>query len=257
MDQVYLNRPNVCELLRSKIRDYKKKHPRLNSSQIARKFGIATSTFNRIENNDIRNPSIDQAVKVLRGVGSAEDVADFLRTYYPEIHEGMLDYYVASAQTSILDDSIDSYFRDESIYKMMMLATSNCGLSENYVLQEFGRSGHQKFMKLASKGVLINKNGRFFSSKKDVYLSNISASKVSSFLHEDISKDHRVGIDVKGRSTLIYESVDLKSIKNDLKVLTEDYIHDVRKILKSEKNKGEDLVVLSNLVNCIEQGDMF
>jgi len=256
MDKVFLNRPNVCEVLRTKIREYKREHPRLNSSQIARKFGIATSTFNRIENSDIRNPSIDQAVKILRGVGSSEDVADFIRTYYPEIHEGLYEYFVESSKAQTLDESVEKYFCDESTYKMMMLATSSCGLDENYVLQEFGRNGHKVFMKLASKGVLVNRDGRFYSSSKDVYLSNFTAAKISSHLQDEISKNHLVDIQVKGNSSLMYESVDYEKIKLELKNLTEDYLLDVRKLLKSEKNRGENLVVVSNLVSNLQQGDV-
>ena len=47
----------------------------------------------------------------------------------------------------------------------MLIASTKSGLSENYVLQEYGRSGHKKFMKLAANGYLINKNGNFLFNK--------------------------------------------------------------------------------------------
>jgi len=249
MDKVYLNRPNACEVLRTRIRQYKREHPRLNSSQIARKFGVATSSFNRIENNDIRNPSIDQAVKILRGCASNEDVADFIRMYYPEIHEGLFEYFVESSKTATLDESVEKYFCDESTYKMMMLATSKCGLDENYVLQEFGRAGHKTFMKLAAKGVLVNRDGRFFAASKDVYLDNVTSAKISSFVHDDMSKKYMVGAEVKGNSSILYETINYEKIKQELKQLTEDYMLDVRRVLKDPKNTGDDLFIVSNLAH--------
>lgn len=256
MDKVYLERPNVCEVLRTKIKAYKREHPRLNSSQIARKFGIATSTFNRIENKDIRNPSIEQAVKVLRGTGGNEEVAGFIRTYYPDIHEGLLEYFVESTKDSQLEDSVEKYFCDEATYKMMMLATTKLGLSESYVLQEFGRSGHKTFMKLASKGILVNRNNRFFASDKDIYLDSSTSSKVASLEFDMIAKKQMVGEDFKGSSMLWYESVDFQKIKSDLKALTEDYDNSVRKLLKDPRNTGQDLVTVTSLASISGMGGL-
>jgi transcriptional regulator with XRE-family HTH domain len=248
MDKVYLNRPNVCEVLRSKIRAYKKEHPRLNSSQIARKFGIATSTFNRIENLDIRNPSIDQAVKILRGVGSSEDVADFIRMYYPEIHEGLFEYFVETSKMNDVNESIEKYFHDEATYKMMLYASSYSGLDENFVLQEFGRSGHKTFMKLAAKGILVNKNGRFYTASKDNYVDDYSAAKIASFICDELAHNNKIGEQLTGRFELVYASVDMMKIGAELKTLTEDYYLEARKIIKDQNNAGETLVTLCNLV---------
>ncbi|OIQ18405.1 MAG: hypothetical protein BM556_09085 [Bacteriovorax sp. MedPE-SWde] len=251
MDKVYLNRPNACEVLRTRIRQYKREHPRLNSSQVARKFGVATSSFNRIENNDIRNPSIDQAVKILRGCGSNEDVADFIRMYYPEIHEGLFEYFVESSKTETLDESVEKYFCDESTYKMMMLATSKCGLDENYVLQEFGRAGHKTFMKLAAKGVLVNRDGRFFAASKDVYVTDVMMCNISKYMFEEATQKYNIGEECIGMTALHYESIDLGKIGNDLKALTEDYHMSVQKLLKNPNNHGDQLVAVSSIVNFI------
>lgn len=252
MDKVYLNRPSVCEVLRAKIQKYKREHPRLNSSQIARRFGVSSSTFNRIENNDIKNPSIDQAIKILRGIGDCEGVADFVRTYYPDIHEGLFEYFVESAQATVLDESVEKYFCDESTYKMMMLATSKCGLDENYVLQEFGRTGHQKFMKLAAKGILVNRDGKFFTSAKDVYLNIGTTAELNKFLYKSVREEfNSYGELSSSRQMLVYESVDRSVVRKELNDLCDEFNAKVTRVLRNPKNAGNDCVAFSTLFSQI------
>lgn len=249
MDKVYLERPNVCELLQSHIKSYRKDHPRLSGAQIARRFGVTTSTLGRIENGDIKTPTIDQAVKILRACVGAEAVADFMRTYYPDIHHGLLDYFKMSSERVELDEDIEQYFCDESTYMMMLFATTKRGLSENWVLQEYGRSGHQKFMKLAAKGVFKNKDGRFFASELDVTITPFATFKMMEFINKQSAEECKtLGQPQDIGSVFEYRNVDIKKMRDELFEAFDNYNQNILGLLKKYENSGNDLLVIHNLV---------
>lgn len=254
MDKVYLERPNVCELLQSHIKSYRKDHPRLSGAQIARRFGVTTSTLGRIENGDIKTPTIDQAVKILRACVGAEAVADFMRTYYPDIHHGLLDYFKMSSERVELDEDIEQYFCDESTYMMMLFATTKRGLSENWVLQEYGRSGHQKFMKLAAKGVFKNKDGRFFASEMAAAISVHSNFKIMEFINKKAAEEVlSLNAADSTKSYFEYNNVNFVKISSQIKQILDDCKYEISALLNKPDNAGNDIVIVNNLLKVIKE----
>ena len=254
MDKVYLDRPNICEVLQEKILKYKRKHPRFSGSQIARKWGLSTSSLNRIENGDIKTPTIDQSIKILKGVGVDKDIVEFIRTYYPEIHESLFAYYIETSESVELEKSLETYFQDESTYKMMLLASTKSGLKENFILQEYGRDGHKKFMKLASKGYLIHDNGSFFIPGVDVHLDQLSSLKVGQFLLKSLSQDFLVKGELEQTDfRLEYHNINFEKVEDELYSLINDFNFELKKILKNKNNHGDDVFVTSQLNTIINQ----
>ena len=76
---------SLCFFLRSKIREYKKAHPNFSSSQLARNWGLSSSSFNRIENLEVRVPNVDQVEKILKGCAKEEEILPILKKYYPSL----------------------------------------------------------------------------------------------------------------------------------------------------------------------------
>jgi transcriptional regulator with XRE-family HTH domain len=79
------------EFLQKKIQEYKMAHPRYSSAQIARFWGLSTSSLNRLENQETKKPSIEQAVKILNGVGIKENLFEILNDFYPELKNLFLE----------------------------------------------------------------------------------------------------------------------------------------------------------------------
>lgn len=77
----------LVEFLQQKIREYKKAHPRYSSSQIAKLWGLSTSSLNRIENLETKRPSVEQALRILKGVGFKDNLIETLAKFYPELNE--------------------------------------------------------------------------------------------------------------------------------------------------------------------------
>lgn len=253
MDKVYLERPNICEVLQKKIRKYKRQHPRFSGSQIARKWGLSTSSLNRIENGDIRNPTIIQSIKVLKGTCGNQEIVEFMRTYYPDIHESLFAYFTESSRSSVTDEDVENYFCDEDTYRMMMLADSKCGLSENYILQEFGRAGHKKFMKLAAKGIVSNIDGRFYTKEKNYILSDKASLKITEYTAKQIEQNINVFDSYPFKGFVCYESVNMDKVKDQINALMNDFKFEMIKILKDPENAGEDLFTITNLATKINQ----
>lgn len=249
MDRVYLDRPTLCEVLSKKIRDYKKKNARLNSSQIAKSFGIATSTFNRIENLDINKPSVDQMVKILEGTGDSIDVTECLREYFPELHENVSKHYSNVYKKREAEECYQKYFEDESTYKLLLKATTKAGLREQEVVEELGNRGHKIFMKLASEGVFKNINGKFYADTDRITVKNQCAVRISEFLYKDLYEYIKLGRDDdQYLSNISYSSLDFNKVKGELKALYDDFNSKVKIIMKDPKNIGEDVIISSNLL---------
>ena len=128
------------------------------------------------------------------------------------------------------------------------MASTDSGLSENYVLQEYGRDGHKKFMKLAAKGYLINKNGNFFIPGVDIHLDEFTCYKVGQNLLKDLTQD----LLIKGQLNntdyrLEYRNVDFSKIKPKVTSLISDFNFELNKLLKDQNNKGDDTFVSSQL----------
>ena len=75
----------LSEFLKDQIWRYKKAHPRYSSSQIAKLWGLSTSSLNRIENLETKKPSVEAAVRILKGVGQEDNLFETLEKFYPEL----------------------------------------------------------------------------------------------------------------------------------------------------------------------------
>lgn len=256
MEKVYLERPSVCELLQEKLKKFRKEHPKLTGAQISRRMNITTSTLNRIESGDIKTPTIDQAVKILRKCCCNGEVAMYMKQYYPDIHSVMLEYFKEAASSTQVYENLDQYFCDESTYLMMLFATTPLGLSENWVLQEYGRNGHQKFMNLAARGVFKNFNGRFFATNEFGELTNHSNYQISLLalfstiqnISKELVEDIVIGKSPKSAICgLEYINVNFDKISDRLKELNKNYYSDIKHLIYQKENQGEDLLIVSNL----------
>jgi len=131
LTDVYQSEPSgeLCLILRDRIRDYKKKHPRLSSQQIAKRFNMASSTFNRIENMDIKTPSLDQLIKVLRGTGNLGELLGFLEKFYPEISKTYSNYYNKFPNTQG-SESYNRFIENPKYFKILLMIVTG-GLSKD------------------------------------------------------------------------------------------------------------------------------
>ena len=141
MSTFALENEDLCQALRRRVKHYKREHPALSSQQIAKRFNMSSSTLNRIENQDIKNPTIDQVLKVLRGTGETDDLLGFIEEFYPDIADTYKKVYSHNMERRFVEVDHERYFKDKSTFSIMLLSLTGKGTSRREVRDLFGRGG--------------------------------------------------------------------------------------------------------------------
>ncbi|ATH06679.1 hypothetical protein BIY24_01610 [Halobacteriovorax marinus] len=149
----------IANILAEHIATYKKSHPNLSSQQIAKKFGVTSSSFNRIEKGDVSNPTIDQVVKILGGVGRHAEIVGYLNDYYPIISKTFRDYYVLE-DGSNSGDKIKHFIQQREFCVLILYSLVGDGVSREEIRRIFGEVGESRLQYLIEQNVLsVNTDG--------------------------------------------------------------------------------------------------
>lgn len=132
---------SVAQELRSRILEYKKKKPSLSSHEIAKNFGIPASTFNRIENLDIKTPSFEQIVKVLSATGNDEDLIKYLDKKFPQMTRMMAQKYATLGNTKIMKAEMQDALTNPRYSKIVTLILCKKWTDKKYIKDMFGLDG--------------------------------------------------------------------------------------------------------------------
>ncbi|EQC48340.1 hypothetical protein M899_1450 [Bacteriovorax sp. BSW11_IV] len=226
---------NLCEKLRERIRSYKVAHPGLSSSQIAKSFNISSSAFGRLENGDIRFPSLDLVLRVLRGTG-CKNILQYLEEYFPEIAKTYKEVYLSNGESQYVDLSLEKYFEDPDLFIYMLLSYSDSGFSRVEVEELFGLTGVMAIEYLKKNNAIVERNGIFFGSDKFSVMSGKSIKKLAintlETCHEPTSDS----------SFLVYssQSIDLKKVNKEITALLRETHTKMQQILNDKNNFGDD-----------------
>jgi transcriptional regulator with XRE-family HTH domain len=144
---------------------YKYKNPRLSSQQVAKKFGMSSSTLNRIQNLDIKEPTLNQVIKVLKGTGRSDELIDYLNIYFPDIPKVFEERMEGSGDFA--NANLMRFFESRDTFLIMLLAYSGIGVTEEEVQHYFGIYGVSQLKMLVEEGVLTKKDSRYFGDDHD------------------------------------------------------------------------------------------
>lgn len=239
-----MNSDHVAELgcfLKDCIQKIKEKSPHLSSNAISTKLRIATSTFNRIENLEVKKPTLDHALKIVRAACGDGEVKKFIEKFYPNMLSNFLKVYSENSNIPFVKLEAESYFEDPGTYELMMMATTAFGITREKTSIEFGNRGLKALDKLLEKGILIEINGVISNSE------NINASQetIQKLLLNLVGISYDLdGLDAEKRNWLSvqYESVN----KEKVLPIASEIIHEANKKLRyaftDPKNKGQDII---------------
>ena len=166
------DKPEILHELRRRINSYKKLHPNLTSQQISKRFGMSNSTFHRIENMELRKPTFDQIVKVLKGVGADKDLVQLLTANYPDIMDSIQSTVEESLEKDRMSNDVIDMMGDDVYGKIMRFIRSD-SVSEDEITKEFGEDGLRKAEWLYLNGYIKKAGEKSFVGLK--------VRKVSSF----------------------------------------------------------------------------
>ncbi|CBW25248.1 hypothetical protein BMS_0323 [Halobacteriovorax marinus SJ] len=227
----------IANILAEHIATYKKSHPNLSSQQIAKKFGVTSSSFNRIEKGDVSNPTIDQVVKILGGVGRHAEIVGYLSKHYPIVSKTFRDFYTTEDGVNS-GDKLSIYIQKRE-FALLILYTLVCkDVTKSEIKRVFGEIGELRLEKLIEENVIsVDMKGFVGEVNHFIKLDPQAAISISKTLLDECFE---VYVDGDWNSMLW---VDCKRVKKDvvpevINILNQAY-KDIDNILSDEKNEGD------------------
>lgn len=238
METAVSNNETIVDALALRIRTYKKEHPNLSGAQIARRFNMTSSSLNRIENGDVRVPTIDQVLKVLRGTGASGDILKYLDANYPSIAETYREVY-DTRNTEFISQDLECHLNDKDKFLIILLALTGDGTTREEVLCEFGRKGLSELEYLLEKGHLVEEDGVIGKNDK---ILNTSFETLKNLLSYSVDQCFDSSNMLSGENYIAYSSIGInkeKALKRIIGVMKEAQ-REISEILSDPDLEGND-----------------
>jgi hypothetical protein len=249
MDSVQFT--DIKDFLSDCIKSIKKTYPNLSSVQLAKKLDLPSSSFSRFENREIKKPSFSLALKIVREACGETRVQDFIKLHYPDMYNNLAKTYPGNVDIEFIPQAAEIFFEDSTSFELMMMATTNAGLTKEVVIAEFGKRGLLTLEKLVEKNVLKDLNGKFTLGTK----VNAGQKTVKMLLQNLINSSY--DLDAFGTQenwlSVQYESVNLTKVKPKVRDACVRANKELREIFNDPENAGTDVMwaglVMDSLLN--------
>lgn len=232
---------DLKEFLSDCIKSIKKSYPNLSSVQLAKKLDLTTSTFSRFENREIKKPTFNHALKIVREVCGETRLQDFIKTHYPEMYDNLAKTYPGNSNLEFMPEEAEVYLQDSTTFELLMMATSNAGLSKDVVVAEFGNRGLLALENLITKKILIEQNHIFTLGMKNVNFGQDTVKKLLQNLVNSSYDLDAFGTQVNWLSVQ-YESVNAGKVTPKLRDVYVKANKEIREIFNAPENAGSDVM---------------
>lgn len=231
---------DLSDFLESCVSKIKKSYPRFSSLQLAKRLGIPNSTFDRISKKEVTTPSFNYALKIVQEVCEDESVQSFIKKFYPKMYEDFSTVYPGNKDVPFVAPEAEPYFQDPSTFELMLMATTNAGLTRAKTLEEFGKRGISTLDKLIQNGILKEENDKIsiegpVNAKQDT-VHRVLQNLVK--LNYDLESfgDHKNWLSVQ------YESVKSEVVVPKLREICIEANQKIRELMNAPESKGSDVV---------------
>ncbi len=232
---------DLKEFLSDCIKSIKKSYPNLSSVQLAKKLELTTSTFSRFENREIKKPTFNHALKIVREACGETRVQDFIKIHYPEMYKNLAKTYPGNSELEFLPEEAEVFLQDQTTFELIMMATSNAGLRKEVVITEFGNRGLLALENLIAKKILIEQNQIFTLGMKNV---NFGQETVKKLLQNLVNSSYDLNAfgTQKNWLSVQYESVDKNLVTPKLRDVYIKANKEIREIFNAPENAGPDVM---------------
>lgn len=231
---------DLSEFLASCVGRIRKSYPKFSSLQLSKRLGIPNSTFDRITKKEVKRPSFNYALKIVQEVCGEESVQSFIKKYYPNMYEDFNKVYSGNQDVPFVSPEAESYFRDATTYEIMIMATTEAGITKEIAKEEFGKKGLSILERLLSENVLKEKNGKISINGP----INANQETVHKLLSNLIQMNYDV--DAFGNKdnwlSLQYISANAEYVQPRLLEVFKNTNGEIREILNSPMAQGNDIV---------------
>jgi hypothetical protein len=238
MDSVQFS--DLKEFLSDCIKSIKKSYPNLSSVQLAKKLDLPSSSFSRFENREIKKPSFSHALKIIREACGETRVQDFIKLHYPDMYNNLAKTYPGNVDLEFVPQEAEIFFQDSTTFELMVLATTNAGLTKEAIVDEFGKRGLLTLEKLVEKNILKDEQGKYTLSTK----VNAGQETVKKLLQNMINSSYDLEAfgTHKNWLSVQYESVDANKVTLKLRDIYIRANKEIRELFNAPENAGPDVM---------------
>lgn len=231
---------DLKELLKASIQLLKQQKSNLSSSAIASNLGIASSTFGRIENGEVRRPDFRHTLSILKAAYDEDTAMKGMTKFYPEVTQNFEKVYPGNKDVPFIDTDSEKYFKDPTSYELMVMATSEAGISRDQVKCEFGNKGLGILNELLAQGVLMDNDG-IIGIKGNI---NATQPTVHKLVQNLIAQNYDIGAfgNKANWLSLQYDSVNLEIALPKVREIMQKASGEIRAVLNDPAYKGKDVL---------------
>jgi len=242
MSQFVATDENLCVALRKRVQTFKEENPSLSSQQIAKSFNMSSSTLNRIENEDIKKPTFDQVLKILKGTGQTGDLLSYLEESYPSITETFREVYAGKTKVEYVPTVIEDYFVNPKYFKLMSLVFSGCSVSRDLISKIFGSEGLSCLDNLITDKVFHSCKDGLVEGKKDSFRLSLNGTRKLLSLVVDQCFKTENATNYTNHLTFQASSVNKELVMPEILKVLEDTHAKINNIFKRNEDTGNDCV---------------
>jgi hypothetical protein len=231
---------DLSDFLASCVNKIKSSYPRFSSLQLAKRLDIPNSTFDRISKKEVQKPSFNYALKIVQEACEEDSVQSFIKKHYPNMYEDFTKVYSGNEDVPFVSPEAEAYFRDPTTYEIMLMATTEIGLSRTVAKEEFGRKGLVILEKLIAEDILSEKDG-IVSTSGPINANQSTVHKLFSNLIE-MNYDVDSFGEKENWLSLQYKSANAEYVLPKLLEVYRNANSEIRAIFNSPDANGSDIV---------------
>ena len=232
------NNQNLSDLIQKYIKTQTVKNKKLSETQISEQIGIRSSTFNRIVNGRSQ-PSLQTLLKLSK-------IIPEIKSFLPE---EMFEVVLKKTNVELLGDKLEALLSDPDIFLIYALAFSENGITEEFIIKNFGSQKIEKlktlenenFIKREGNGIGVYK----VTENKEITMSFDLIKKHIRIINQFYRPD-------KPERNYAFYSIDTLNRKGALELMqtTKEFHEKMVEIMDKKENKG-DIPVFSTGISDI------
>lgn len=233
----FLDLPRFLQNCVSKIQN---KYPKYSLNQISNMLDIKKSTMDRIAKGEVQKPSFLNSLKIMQASCDEGSIQKCIKEHYPNMYQTFSKVYSGNSDVEFIKNDAEAYFKDQTTYELMLLATSKSGVTKEYVSYEYGRKGIKILEKLIDSEILSFDGTKVYCDKR----INASQDTVQKLLANLVSSSY--DLEAFGNKdnwlSVQYESVNKEKVLPMIKEVLSNANNEIRMIVSDNKNQGNDIV---------------
>ncbi len=170
-----------------------------------------------------------------------QDYKKLLAQHYPEMSEAFSKVYASTHKEAVfVKKEAEPFFEDPTTHEYMLLATSDHGVTEEFVGKRYGEVGLEAINKMVCENILKKEGNKYILGP----VLNAGQTTVHKLLQNLVTLNYDVeAFDRKDNWLSVqYNSVDKVHARKKIISIMRDAYKQIDQVLQSPEYRGEDVV---------------